>query len=727
MLPTARALFDFETEAPKELGMVAGQLVEIVNDGDGQKMWWLVRDATGATGFVPSNYLTTDPNIMNNASDQDKDITIRTNLSNQATDDTSPKQPQVQPTVAPASTPVVDSERRKSVRKSAFITPETEKERLIAVVEILERKLKQERITKEEYDKILSTSRLAEQLLEEEKLANASKPKPKLKRPKGGKLDITVMHPWADSTAPEARPTVEIIPSAASVKPTNQGAAPAVRRDLSGDDSEIAKAVAAAAEDLAKLSEEETARHNKRTNIFHEIVSTEEKYVETLRMLVDLFVRPLRTAAMNAAENSEYLGRIINALGQSLEFTKSGDPRVVIERQHVKVIFLEIESLFAINSMFLERLQAQKKIWGPSCKIGDVFLSMMSFFKSYTTFASNFEHAMTTIALCKRQPTFNLYLKHCAETKPECEKLWLQDHMMTPIQRIPRYIMLLRDLIKRTDETHPDYQPLSESLTGMEKIARIVNDGKARADNSMKLLEIQSSVKRCPQLVDPTRVFICEFHCMEMVPQNPDIAKKIVDENSTKVGTLRRKASYIGSDGNRGQTSRNMESMKENGVNDKKDGDAEEEFCEFQANDSIVLYLCNDIIITALHERVSSAWGRATENMKSIKGALMSTKGPRSRRVTIDNGIETIHKFKFQRSEELNVVTVSEFPDEISLKHGFVIHFPDGPVYYQAKNKADKDNFVDQFRDAASALEDLQNERIDALQRRFGGEQQQNG
>jgi hypothetical protein len=46
------------------------------------------------------------------------------------------------------------------------------------------------------------------------------------------------------------------------------------------------------------------------------------------------------------------------------------------------------------------------------------------------------------------------------------------------------------------------------------------------------------------------------------------------------------------------------------------------------------------------------------------------------RTTTVDNdGVETIHKVKFQRSEDLSVITVSEFPDETILPHGFVIHW----------------------------------------------------
>ena len=40
----------------------------------------------------------------------------------------------------------------------------------------------------------------------------------------------------------------------------------------------------------------------------------------------------------------------------------------------------------------------------------------------------------------------------------ECESLTLQHHMLSPIQRIPRYEMLLKDYIQKLPEDSPDRQ-----------------------------------------------------------------------------------------------------------------------------------------------------------------------------------------------------------------------------------------------------------------------------
>lgn len=39
-----------------------------------------------------------------------------------------------------------------------------------------------------------------------------------------------------------------------------------------------------------------------------------------------------------------------------------------------------------------------------------------------------------------------------------CGSLTLQHHMLEPVQRVPRYEMLLRDYLKKLPEDNPDYE-----------------------------------------------------------------------------------------------------------------------------------------------------------------------------------------------------------------------------------------------------------------------------
>ena len=48
--------------------------------------------------------------------------------------------------------------------------------------------------------------------------------------------------------------------------------------------------------------------------------------------------------------------------------------------------------------------------------------------------------------------------------------------LITPVQRIPRYKMLLEDVIKNTPDCHPDKKSLKEALEQIDALAWHIND-----------------------------------------------------------------------------------------------------------------------------------------------------------------------------------------------------------------------------------------------------------
>lgn len=42
----------------------------------------------------------------------------------------------------------------------------------------------------------------------------------------------------------------------------------------------------------------------------------------------------------------------------------------------------------------------------------------------------------------------------------------LEDFLVKPVQRLPKYVLLLKDLLKHTDLDHPDFLNIKNSLEG---------------------------------------------------------------------------------------------------------------------------------------------------------------------------------------------------------------------------------------------------------------------
>ena len=64
-----------------------------------------------------------------------------------------------------------------------------------------------------------------------------------------------------------------------------------------------------------------------------------------------------------------------------------------------------------------------------------------------------------------------------------------------PVQRIPRYILLLTSLAGKTDKSHPDYANITAALEKIRSITDSVNDSIKQADKIRNLHELVAQVR----------------------------------------------------------------------------------------------------------------------------------------------------------------------------------------------------------------------------------------
>lgn len=107
-----------------------------------------------------------------------------------------------------------------------------------------------------------------------------------------------------------------------------------------------------------------------------------------------------------------------------------------------------------------------------------------------------------------RNPKFAIFVRNI-NTHPEARGLMLQAFLVTPVQRIPRYKMLLEDMYKHTPSDHPDYHSLNRALSLISDIASFVNETIRDHETMLKTVEIQKSMTGLKiDLLSPGRRFI---------------------------------------------------------------------------------------------------------------------------------------------------------------------------------------------------------------------------
>src|SRR4051812_361799 len=99
--------------------------------------------------------------------------------------------------------------------------------------------------------------------------------------------------------------------------------------------------------------------------------------------------------------------------------------------------------------------------------------------KMYSFYINNFDHAMDTVQQwfdgSRKNKKAKVFLEQC-KLHPNHSQLNIQSYLLLPVQRIPRYKMLLEDLLKHTHETHGDYEDLRRATEEMVLRADEMNE-----------------------------------------------------------------------------------------------------------------------------------------------------------------------------------------------------------------------------------------------------------
>jgi len=228
------------------------------------------------------------------------------------------------------------------------------------------------------------------------------------------------------------------------------------------------------------LSKEEK-RKDKRNKIFDEIVETEKTYVEMLSVLVELYVVPLSS--------------------------ESDVSPFTLPEDKVQTLFSNIYTLWEFNRTFLVELEKRKEVWNEDQQVGNIFVQFAPFFKMYKLFINNYDNAIQLFHTLMKNPKFQTFCQE-REVNPRSKGLRMESFLIMPIQRIPRYKLLLAELLKNTSEEHPDHVALIKALELVETVARDINAAVKESESRQVVWEIQAQFLGDVQLVAPHRVLI---------------------------------------------------------------------------------------------------------------------------------------------------------------------------------------------------------------------------
>uniref|UniRef100_A0A1A8H457 Intersectin 2a n=2 Tax=Nothobranchius korthausae TaxID=1143690 RepID=A0A1A8H457_9TELE len=208
-------------------------------------------------------------------------------------------------------------------------------------------------------------------------------------------------------------------------------------------------------------------QERKRQGYIHELIQTEETYVEDLELVLEVFHKPMSES-----------GRLTET--------------------EMTMIFVNWRELIMCNTKLLKALRARKQTGGdnmPVRLIGDLLASELAHLQPYICFCSCQLNAAALLqSKTHTQPDFKGFLKKIA-TNYRCRGMPLSSFLLKPMQRITRYPLLIKNILEHTPEGHADREPLREALERAEELCLQVNEGVREKENSDRLEWIQNHVQ----------------------------------------------------------------------------------------------------------------------------------------------------------------------------------------------------------------------------------------
>ncbi|KAL0079680.1 Dbl homology domain-containing protein [Phycomyces blakesleeanus] len=183
--------------------------------------------------------------------------------------------------------------------------------------------------------------------------------------------------------------------------------------------------------------------------ILDELLTTESTYLQHLQMAKMLYMDPLLKAAQATPP--------------------------LVNLRLVESIFAYLPQLIVLSTNLVDWLTECICICSSGKGVGQVFCEMEGRLEIYIGYAANYATCQRSLAKADRSSAYRQVIED-SRHKKESHRMELSDYLIAPIQRITRYCLLFKDLLKHTPSIEQDYPNLDRSLKCLTALALAMNN-----------------------------------------------------------------------------------------------------------------------------------------------------------------------------------------------------------------------------------------------------------
>lgn len=239
-----------------------------------------------------------------------------------------------------------------------------------------------------------------------------------------------------------------------------------------------------------------------------ELLQTETNYVKILETIISVFKEPL-------------------------EKEQTGGP--ILPAEDIKTIFSKIPDICSVHQRLKVDLEDLLRDFSEEKSIGTVIQKhALDMKEAYPPFVNYYEMTKQTVQKYDKElPRFHAFLKIC-QSKPECGRQGLTELLIRPVQRLPSMILLLSDLLKRTDVNHPDHKQLEKAVALVKDVVEHINQDKRTADSRTQMFDIINDIEGVPpDLLSAHRTFIQRVEAVELADKEAGKGNNFTEKGCT--------------------------------------------------------------------------------------------------------------------------------------------------------------------------------------------------
>ena len=211
-----------------------------------------------------------------------------------------------------------------------------------------------------------------------------------------------------------------------------------------------------------------------RKNLVKELIDSEHKYVDNLTILQKYYLDKL------LAEKDDEIVRICSK---------------------------NLEMIIKYNTTLLVQLDAmlKKSVYG--AQIAEIFNKFAAFLKSYTSYVNQYDQTNDRVLMLSQKNIAIMNLLKKLSMQPEVKNLNIFSYLILPIQRVPRYELFIRGVLKQLPKTHKDFKGLQDVMIKIKEIGDYLNTKRKEFENKqlLKKFKYQLEIKKFDLTDNETR------------------------------------------------------------------------------------------------------------------------------------------------------------------------------------------------------------------------------